>query len=356
VAIAGRGCLNGQGWNWWWRNGEHDPARAGEARAAREAWCALYARIEAGAEPGPGEFALAAGFLRPSLVQFLGCRDVAVEGVTLRESPMWMLHPIDCAHVAVRGVDFVSTGPNGDGVAVDSCTDVRIEHCRFTTGDDCIVLKSGRDADGRRWGRPTERVTIAHCAMERGHGAVVIGSETAGGVRDVVARHIVTRGTDRGIRVKSMRGRGGVVERLRFEHWSIADAPVAAIEVTAHYQARPAEPFSERTPVLRDFSFHHVAITNARQVAAIAGLAECPIAQLRFTDLTAAGALGFHCDEAVAVDLRRVRVQASAGPDYCFGRVAQVERDGAPWAPAAPTETAGSAAAAGPAAPAPIGA
>jgi polygalacturonase len=324
IAIVGRGRIDGAGWNWWRDD------RSAEARAGIEAWHALQARIEAGEKPGPGEFARAAQHLRPSLVQFNGCRNVLVEGVTLAESPMWLFHPIYCENVAARGVSFLSTGPNGDGIAVDSCRDVRVSDCFFNTGDDCIALKSGRDADGRRAARPTENVTITNCVMHGGHAAIAIGSETAGGIRDVIASNIVVRGTERGIRLKSSRGRGGVVENLRFENLVIEDTLEHAVEITAHYGKLPPEPFSERTPVFRNIAFSHLTIANARRIAAIAGLEEQAVEQVRFTDVTAAGQGGISCDCACDVQFNGVSVNAAAGEPFAFSRARGLKIDGAP--------------------------
>ncbi len=328
IAITGRGTLNGQGANWWWRSGHHGFAGAAKAEPARQAWLRLYARIEAGEKPGPEEYRLAAEYLRPSLVQFYGCRNVLVEGVTLTESPMWMLHPVYTDDVSVRGVTFISNGPNGDGIDVDSCRDVRISDCFFSTGDDCIVLKSGRDADGRRTARPTEHVTINNCVMYRGHGAVVIGSETSGGIRDVVAGNIVARGTDRGIRIKSMRGRGGAIENMRFDNFVIEDATVVALEITGHYLVEPREPFSERTPVFRNIAFSNITITNARQVASIRGLEEQAIRDIRFTDVTGTGDAGFDCDRVAGIDLRDVSVTPKSGQPFVFEHVTGLRVDG----------------------------
>jgi len=335
IAVVGRGTLNGQGLNWWWRDGTYDPVRAAATKPALAAWLRLYARIEAGASPGPAEFQLAAEYLRPSLVQFYRCRNVLVEGVTLTQSPMWMLHPIYCENVSVRGVTFLSTGPNGDGVDVDSSRDVRISDCFFNTGDDCIVIKSGRDADGRRTARPTEHVTITNCVMYQGHGAVVIGSETSGGIRDVVASNIVARGTDRGIRIKSMLGRGGVIENMRFDNFVIEDATAAAIEVTALYQDKREAPSSDRTPVFRNLAFSNLTIVNAKQVATIEGLPQKDIEQIRFTDIVAGGGTGFVCAHAEDVELRGVRIEAKSGKPFVFTHVRGLKIDGVPQ-PAAP--------------------
>ncbi len=317
LAIVGRGTIDGQGENWWWRAGR-EPARAAEARPARAAWLRLLDQIEAGRKTTVADFALAAEFLRPPLIEMYGCRNVLVDGVTVTDSPFWLLHPVYSEHIVVRGVAFVSWGPNGDGIDVDSCRDVRISDCFFSTGDDCIVIKSGKDADGRRVGRPTEFVTVTNCVMYKGHGAIVIGSETAGGVRDVLASNIVARGTERGVRIKSMRGRGGVVENVRCENFIVEDAPHEAIEVTTLYGPSAPEPISERTPVFRNFAFSHFTVVNAAQVVSIEGLPEMPIRQISLTDITGTGRIGLICEHAAGVELRDVRVGAAVGPPARF--------------------------------------
>lgn len=332
ITITGRGVLNGQGWNWWWRAGR-GPAPAGTDPApARAAWLGLYDRIEAGEKLSAADFPLAAEYLRPSLVGIYNCKNVVVEGVTLFKSPMWMLHPAYSEDIVIHGVHFVSadpdgepsaegTGPNGDGIDVDSCRNVRISDCFFNTSDDCIVIKSGRDADGLRTARPTEYVTITNCVMYQGHGAVVIGSETSGDIRDVTASNIVSKGTDCGIRIKSMRGRGGVLENFRFDNWVVEDARKQAFEITMLYAPTDPEPVSKRTPRFRDFAFSNFTVINARVVASIVGLPERAIERLRFTDLTATGAEGFRCTRADDVELHHVRVNATAQGPFAFDQV-----------------------------------
>jgi polygalacturonase len=259
---------------------------------------------------------------------------VLIEGVTITESPMWMLHPLYSENVEVRGVTFRSDGPNTDGIDVDSCRDVRISDCFFATGDDCIVIKSGRDQDGRRIAKPTEHVTITNCVMYQGHGAIVIGSETSGDIRDIAASNIVTKGTLRGIRIKSQRGRGGVVENVRCDNFVIEDARSdehdkgEAIEITTLYSRNmPAEALSERTPVFRNFAFSNITIINATQVASIQGLQEKAIEGLRFTDITATGSVGFLCDHAAGVELHNVRVNATSGSAFVFDTVRNLVLD-----------------------------
>lgn len=326
IAITGRGTLNGQGWNWWWRSnsrGGKPPAGVDPAVAQAE-WRKIYQRIEAGEKLTAADFKLASEFLRPSLVGIYNCKNVLVEGVTLFKSPMWMLHPVYSDDIVVRGVRFVSAdpegqpskegvGPNGDGIDVDSCRNVRISDCFFSTSDDCIVIKSGRDNDGLRTNRPTEYITITNCVMYKGHGAVVIGSETSGGIRDITASNIVSKGTDTGVRIKSMRGRGGVLENFRFDNWVIEDAQKQAFEITMRYGRSEEAPVSEKTPLFRNFSYSNITVINARQIASVQGLTERAIDQLRFTDINATGETGFIADHANDVELHHVRIAVTKG-------------------------------------------
>ena len=343
ITITGRGTIDGQGQNWWWPERSSDPQRVARNQAAREAWRAIYAKIHAGEPFTREDFELPAKFIRPSLIVPYECKNLLIEGVTITNSPMWLLHTIYCENITVRGVSFISHGPNGDGYDIDSCRNVRISDCYFDTGDDCIVIKSGRDADGRRVGRPTELVTITNCVMHRGHGAVVIGSEMSGGIRDITASNIVCRGTDRGIRLKTQRGRGAVVENLRFDNWVIIDAPREAIHITSNYSRLPEEPKSERTPVFRNIAISNVTVVNARQVLGIAGLPEQAIEQLRITDLKGTGQKGLVCDAAVDVELRDLRIDAKEGAPFVFTNSRRLRLDnlGTSLPPAGPVVTLG---------------
>lgn len=327
IAITGRGTLNGQGWNWWWRSGRGTPPAGIDPAVAKAAWLSLYQRIEAGEKLSAADFKVAAEFLRPSLIGLYNCKNILVEGVTFFKSPMWMLHPVYSDDIVIRGVRFISadpdhqpsregTGPNGDGIDVDSCRNVRISDCFFSTSDDCIVIKSGRDNDGLRTDRPTEYVTITNCVMYEGHGAVVIGSETSGDIRDVTASNCIAKGTERGIRIKSQRGRGGLLENFRFDNWVIEDAKIQAFEITTRYGKTAEEPLSDRTPVFRNFAYSNITVINAKKVASIEGLPEKAIEQLRFTDINATGETGFVVDHATDIELHHLRVTAQKGSAF----------------------------------------
>ena len=175
VAITGRGTIDGRGQMWW------DSQRL---------------------EPGV--------LRRPLLVRLVDSRNVLVEGVTLRNSPMWTLSPLACDNVAVRGVTIHNPpdSPNTDGINPDSCRNVRISDCHVDVGDDCVTIKSGKEDDGRRELRACENITVTNCTLVHGHGGVVIGSEISGSVRNVVIGNCVFVGTDRGLRIKARRGPG----------------------------------------------------------------------------------------------------------------------------------------------------
>ena len=154
---------------------------------------------------------------RPRLISFADCRNVLIEGVTLTRSPSWTINPVRCENVVIDKVTIVNPAdsPNTDGINPDSCRNVRIANCHIDVGDDCIAIKSGTEAEAADRRAPCENIAITNCTMVHGHGGVVIGSEMAGGVRNVVIANCIFESTDRGIRLKSRRGRGGIVEDVR---------------------------------------------------------------------------------------------------------------------------------------------
>jgi len=211
---------------------------------------------------------------------------------------------------------------------VDSCRHVRISDSYFDTGDDAICLKSGKDADGRRVNRSTEDVAITNCTIHRGHGAVVLGSETSGSIRNVVASNIVSQGTDRGIRIKSTRGRGAVIENIRFDNWVIEDTPDPAIEVTNYYTRAPEEPVSERTPVFRNIAISHVTVNRCRTAVSIEGLPEMPVEGLRLSDVIANAHEGLRAFNTKGLELHNVRINVETGIPFLIRDSVGLDLDG----------------------------
>jgi polygalacturonase len=257
-----------------------------------------------------------------------------VEGIRIRGAPMFAIHLLYVEQATVRDVMVEAyPGPHANGIVADSCRFVRIDDDYIDVGDDGIVVKSGKDADGLRVNRPCEDVTISNCTVHRAHGAVVIGSETAGGIRNVTAANITADGTENGIRIKSRRGRGGVIENLRFDNWTMRNVGVGIV-VTSYYVmggetgSRP-EPLSARTPVFRDIAISDVTIDGAKQVADIEGLPEAPIGSLRLTDVVGIGQRGLLARYTDGMELRAVQIEAGRGPAFDIAASTDLVRDGA---------------------------
>jgi polygalacturonase len=321
VAIEGHGTLTANNADWM--------ALVRADAAGRAAWSNLLNLLQK-PEPIPAAVRAASEtFLRTDFIRPVESRNVRIEGIHIAGSPMWVIHPLYCENVTIRDVMVESyPGANTDGVDVDSCRHVRIADSYFDTGDDAICLKSGKDADGLRVNRPTEDVAITNCTIHRGHGAVVLGSETSGGIRNVVASNIVSVGTDRGIRIKSTRGRGGVLENIRFDNWVIEDSRYAAIQVTNYYTSAPEEPVSTRTPIFRNMAISHVTINRCPVAVSIAGLPEMPVEGLRLSDIVGSAKEGLRAYNTVGLELHNVRIDAESGAPFLIRDSRQVDLDG----------------------------
>ncbi|HEX5220666.1 MAG TPA: glycoside hydrolase family 28 protein [Verrucomicrobiae bacterium] len=240
IAITGRGTLDGQG-RWWhqW---------LGKWGADSRALVGMGNRNLPVAERVFGE----GHFLRPNFIQPVRCRNVLIEGVRVINSPMWTLHPLYCTNVTIRGVTVETRGPNTDGCDPDSCTDVLIENCVFSNGDDCIAVKSGRDGDGRRVNIPSEKIVIRNCVFRDGHGGVTMGSETSGGIRNVFAENCQfdSPDLDMAMRFKSNPARGGFVENIYLRNCTVKTAKYG-IHMTLRYGAAGARD-GEHPPRLRN--------------------------------------------------------------------------------------------------------
>lgn len=179
--------------------------------------------------------------LRPNFVQPVRCKNVLIEGVKVINSPMWVLNPVYCTNVTIRGVTVETEGPNTDGCDPDSCTDVLIKDCYFSNGDDCIAVKSGRDHDGRRVNIPCENVVVQNCYFKAGHGGVTMGSETAGGIRNVFAEncHFDSPDLDMAMRFKTNPARGGYIENIYLRNCEVKTAKFG-IHMTMRYSSNGA--------------------------------------------------------------------------------------------------------------------
>jgi DNA sulfur modification protein DndE len=275
--------------------------------------------------------------LRPSLLLLSNCRGVVLDGPTFRNSPSWNLHLLLCDNVALRNLTVFNPAyaQNGDGMDLDACRNVVVADCKVDAGDDGICLKSGRDEEGRRRGRPTENVTITRCTVGHAHGGVVIGSEMSGGIRNITISDCAFHGTDTGLRFKSARGRGGTVENVNVSNIVMSDIASYAITFNMYYMAkspRPepgeagagrgsaaepaAEPVSEKTPVFRQFHITNVVCESAGRAVEIRGLPEMPIEDIVLENVRIAADQGAAIVDAKDVTLRDVTVRSRALPVF----------------------------------------
>lgn len=287
IAITGKGILDGQAnrTTWWpWKGGAWKGGTDWSVPGfptQDEGRNKLMQDMEAGVPVAERIYADGAN-LRPPFIQPYACKNVLIEGVTITNAPFWLINPVLCENVTIDGVSCVSHGPNSDGCDPESCKNVVIKNCLFDTGDDCIAIKSGRNADGRRLNIPTENVVISHCKMREGHGGVVIGSEISGGVRNVFVEHCEMSSPDleRGIRIKTNSVRGGVIENFYLRDITIGDV-ITAIVIDFDYEEGDSGKF---TPTVRNIDIRDLRCANAKHVFQVRGYARSPIQNLHLTN------------------------------------------------------------------------
>lgn len=261
VMVCGQGVIDGHGENWWRRKAEFRKK----------------------------------GLRRPHMICFDHCRNVKVKDVTLINSPAWTIHPCSCDQVLIQGVSIKNPAdsPNTDGINPNSSRNVRIENCVIDVGDDCIAIKSGTEDSENP--EPCENVIISNCNMIHGHGGIVIGSEMSGGIRNVVVTNCVFQDTDRGIRIKSRRKRGGIVEQIRIQN-IIMEKVICPFIVNLYYFCgekgkekyvwdKNPYPVDQSTPMVREVRISHVSVYQASAAAGFFyGLKEMPIQDISIED------------------------------------------------------------------------
>jgi polygalacturonase len=333
VTITGRGMLTTDNAEWMKimpraRRSGDDPGSANGPN-----WQRLLQELEVKTPAADEFYEKAAPELRPSFVRTMDSTNVLIEGVHFVGSSMWTIHLLYTDNATIRNVIIEAyPGVHTDGIAVDSSRNVRISDCYIDAGDDGIVIKSGKDADGRRVNKPTENVSIVNCTVHHAHGAVTLGSEIAGGIRNLVAENITCDGTQMGVRIKSRRGRGGFVEDVRFNNWTMENVG-QAINVTSYYLMEgevrtAAQPVSEKTPVFRNIAISHMTINHARVAINIEGLPEMPIKGLRISDVIASAKTGMKAAKTEALELHQLQINADSGPAFLVQDSKELELDG----------------------------
>jgi len=321
VTITGRGVLSSDNAEWMKMMPRDKGSGADPGSANGPNWERLLQLLEVKTPAAEEDYRKAAPELRPSFVRTMDSHNILIEGVRFAGSPMWTIHLLYSDNVVIRDVTIETyPGVQTDGIAVDSSRNVRISGCSLDTGDDGIVIKSGKDADGLRVNRPSQDITITGCNVHHAHGAVSLGSETSGWIRRVVASNITCRGTEIGVRIKSSRSRGGGVEDVRFDNWTMDDVG-QGINVTNYYlmegEVRGGEaPVTNRTPVFRNVAISNMTIRGARVAVDIEGLPEMPISGLRIGNMVASAKSGLKAYNTAALQLVDVEVSAAGGPAF----------------------------------------
>jgi polygalacturonase len=260
IAITGEGVLDGQGAdsNWWSWKGNKDASKPNQ-KDARTKLNEMGENNVPVAQRIFGE----GSYLRPNFFEPYRCKNVLVEGVIFKNSPMWFLNPVLCTNVSIIGVTTEGLGPNNDGCDPESCTDVLIKNCKFNNGDDCIAIKSGRNNDGRRVNVPCSNIIIQGCRMKAGHGGVSLGSECSGGIRNVYAENdtMDSPNLDRMLRIKTNSIRGGVVENIYFRNMKIGQVADAVIQIDFYYEEGDAGSF---TPLVRNVELKNIVSNKSK--------------------------------------------------------------------------------------------
>ena len=286
IAVTGQGVLEGNGSNtvWWPWKGRWSRAQwpIDPVEDQKHTRTPLFEMAEQGVPVEERVFE--DNYLRPPFVQPYRCKRVLIEGVTIRNSPFWLLNPVLSEDVIVRGVQCVSHGPNSDGCDPESCNRVLIEKCLFDTGDDCIALKSGRNADGRRLATPIQNIVIQDCQMRAGHGGVVIGSEISGGARNVFARrcHMDSPVLDRAVRIKTNSVRGGLIENIAIRDIVIGQVKDVFV-INFYYEEGDA---GDYLPKVKDLHVSNMVVENAERVFHLRGFERAPISGVTLHDVT----------------------------------------------------------------------
>lgn len=288
IALTGKGTLDGQGsaqhwWSWkgrWggtidhgWKEGMPDQ---------RKSRAVLFQMAE---DRVPVEKRVFGDghYLRPAFVQPYDCDNVLIEGVKLRGSPFWQIHPVLCRNLIVRNVDVLGHGPNNDGCDPESVDGALIEGCTFDTGDDCIAVNSGRNEDGRRLAKPAQNILIRDCRMKEGHGGVVVGSQISGGARWVFAERCVMDSPDLwyAIRFKNNALRGGLLENFFYRDIQVGQVSRAAITCDFNYEEGANGRF---VPKLRNVVVERLRAANALRVIDSQGLPGAPVTGITLKD------------------------------------------------------------------------
>ncbi|ROI09032.1 glycoside hydrolase family 28 protein [Chryseobacterium sp. H3056] len=295
IAVTGNGTLNGQAnsANWWpWKGKSSESSRYGyiDGQPSQLDKANLPALMEMAEKNIPiSERIFGNGhYLRPNFIEPFECENVLIQGVNIINAPFWILHPLKSTNVIIDGVNIKSHGPNNDGCDPEYCKNVLIKNTTFNTGDDCIAIKAGRDAEGRRVGITTENIIVRDCKMIDGHGGVVIGSEMSAGVKNVFVYNCFMDSPelDRAIRLKTNTRRGGTVDGLYVKNITVGQVKEAVLHITMNYGVYENQT-GNFLPTIQNILMEDVKVKSGGKYAIFAdGLASSPIKNITFKNVT----------------------------------------------------------------------
>lgn len=280
------------------------------------------------------EFKPYKAFARPNLLSLVSCKKVLLDGPTFQNSPAWCLHPLMCEHVTVRNVNVRNPwyAQNGDGLDLESCKNAVIYNSIFDVGDDAICMKSGKDEEGRTRAKSCENVKIFGCTVYHGHGGFVVGSEMSGDIRNIHVSDCTFIATDVGLRFKSCRGRGGVVEKIYIDNIRMRDILGEGIILTTYYGSSEATLkedqellVTEETPEFRNIHIKDIVCIDVNKAINIDGLPELPISNISFDNLCITSNKGIKCSEIKDVKFNKIRIRTKESPIFSFNNSCNVE-------------------------------
>ena len=297
IALTGTGVLNGRGQAWWpWVKRQPGMTQ-------------LFQMSKAGVPIEERVFGTEEAGVRPPFIQFLECKNVLLQGVTVKDGPSWNVHPVFCENLIIREIKIMSPhGPNNDGIDPDACRNVLIEDCYIDAGDDAICLKSGRDEEAWKIGRPLENVVIRRCTTKAGHGGFVIGSEMSAGVKNILVEDCHFDGTNKGLRFKSQVGRGGVVENVWARNITMEKIRNEAIHFDLLYYSKPVEGPQINAPTFRNIQMENITCESARIAISMTGLPGNYLRELFFKNVSIKARTGLISRDVHDLSFDNVRI------------------------------------------------
>lgn len=315
VSITGRGTLDGQGKVWW---------KAHEINKAMRKKAGILEREQPNPKGSPLKWS------RPRVINLYNCKNVLLRDLTIIDSPSWTIHPVYCENVTIENISIIQPyeSPNTDGINPESCNNVRIFNCFVDCGDDCITIKSGYNEDGRRVNIPCENIVISNCTFKHGRSAIGIGSETSGGVRNVAISNCVFKDTFRGLRIKTTRGRGNVVENIRASN-IIMENVGTGISLDMFYKSGPETPLpvDEKTPYFKNIRYSHITGKNIKLAGEFIGLPEAPMQGVTLIDVNIEAETGIIVKFAQDIDFHDMQINVQKGTPLTFYKSRHIELD-----------------------------